>query len=134
MRWMLDTDTCIALIKKNSNALKKLSGKSIGQVGISSITLGELAYGASKSSRSNDAHAALGEFLMALEVAEFDEQAAMCYGAVRASLAQRGKLIGPLDTLIAGHAISIDVVLVTHNTREFSRVEELRLEDWVKRA
>jgi tRNA(fMet)-specific endonuclease VapC len=132
MRWMLDTDTCIALIKKNASALKKLRGKSIGQVGISSITLGELAFGASKSVRSAEAHVALGEFLLALEVAPFDEQAAMCYGAVRASLAQRGKSIGPLDTMIAGHAIATDVILVTHNTREFVRVEQLRVEDWLK--
>ena len=132
MRWMLDTDTCIALIKKNPNALKKLRGKSIGQVGISSITLGELAYGAHKSSRVNDAQAALNEFLLALEVATFDEQAAMCYGAVRSSLTRKGKTIGPLDTLIAGHAVSIDAILVTHNTREFGRVEALNVEDWIK--
>jgi tRNA(fMet)-specific endonuclease VapC len=132
MKWMLDTDTCIALIKKNPHTLKKLRGKSIGQVGVSSITLGELAFGANESARAPEAHSALSEFLLALEVAAFDEQAAMCYGAVRASLARRGKLIGPLDTLIAGHAVALDAVLVTHNTREFARVESLRLEDWVK--
>ncbi len=132
MRWMLDTDTCIALIKKNQNALRKLRGKSIGQVGISSITLGELAFGASKSNRANEAHAALSEFLLALEVATFDEQAAMCYGAVRASLARRGKLIGPLDTLIAGHAVAIEAILVTHNMKEFVRVDGLTVEDWVR--
>ena len=100
MRWMLDTDACIAIIKQNPLALKKLRGKSIGQVGISSITLGELAFGAEKSSRSRDAHEALNEFLVALEVAGFDDGSAMTYGKVRASLAQRGTPIGPLDTLI----------------------------------
>jgi tRNA(fMet)-specific endonuclease VapC len=129
---MLDTDTCIALIKKHPIALKKLRGKSIGQVGVSSITVGELAYGAGKSRKSADAHAALSEFLMALEIATFDEQAALRYGDVRAALSSRGKPIGPLDTLIAGHAIAADTILVTHNTREFSRVEGLKLEDWLK--
>lgn len=131
MKWMLDTDTCIAIIKKHPAALKKLRGKSIGQVGISSITLGELAFGADKSNRSNDAHDALREFVLALEVAAFDEDAAMQYGAVRAALARLGRPIGALDTLIAAHAVAADVILVTHNTREFSRVERLRLEDWI---
>jgi tRNA(fMet)-specific endonuclease VapC len=132
MKWMLDTDTCIAIIKKNQAALKKLRGKSIGHVGVSSITVGELAFGAGKSGRPPEAHAALGEFLLSLEIAAFDDLAAMHYAEVRASLARRGKPIGPLDTLIAGHAIAADAILVTHNTREFSRVESLRLEDWIK--
>ena len=132
MKWMLDTDTCIAIIKKHPIALKKLRGKSIGQVGISSITLGELAFGAEKSSRPEDARAALDEFLLALEMAAFDEHAAMRYGEVRGSLARRGKPIGPLDTLIGSHADVMDVVLVTHNTREFAQIDGLRLEDWIE--
>lgn len=131
MKWMLDTNTCIAIIKREpESVLRKLRGKSIGQVGISSITLGELAFGASKSSRPEESHAALTEFLLALEVAPFDESAAMQYGQVRAGLARDGRPIGPLDTLIAAHALANDVVLVTHNTREFSRVTDLRIEDW----
>lgn len=129
---MLDTDTCIAIIKKNPAALKRLRGKSIGQVGISSITLGELAFGADKSSRPKESHGALREFLLALEIAAFDDQAAMRYGEVRASLARRGRPVGPLDTLIAGHAYALDAILVTHNTREFSQIQGLRLEDWIK--
>ena len=129
---MLDTDTCIAVIKKHPAALKKLRGKSVGQVGISSITLGDLAFGAEKSSRSRQAHEALGEFLMALEIAGFDDSSAMTYGRVRKSLEQRGKPIGPLDTLIGSHALEIDAVLVTHNVGEFSRINGLRLEDWTQ--
>ena len=133
MRWMLDTDTCIALIKQHpEGALKKLRGKSTGQVGISSITLGELAFGASKSSKSKESYAALGEFLLPLDVADFDDRAAMQYGEVRALLARDGTPIGPLDTLIAAHALAIEAILVTHNTREFERVQGLRLEDWLK--
>jgi tRNA(fMet)-specific endonuclease VapC len=131
MKWMLDTDTCIAIIKgKPASVLKKLRGKSIGHVGISSITLGELAFGAAKSSRHDEAHAALAEFLLALEIASFDSDAAASYGQMRASLEKRGTPIGPLDTLIGAHAAALDVILVTHNTREFSRIDTLRLEDW----
>jgi len=132
VKWMLDTDTCIAIIKKHPIALKKLRGKSIGQVGISSISLGELAFGAEKSSRPKDARAALDEFLLAFEIAAFDEHAAMRYGEVRSSLARRGKPIGPLDTLIGSHAHVMDVILVTHNTREFAQIEDLRLDDWIE--
>jgi tRNA(fMet)-specific endonuclease VapC len=132
VKWMLDTDTCIAIIKKHPIALKKLRGRSIGQVGISSITLGVLAFGAEKSSRPKDARAALDEFLLALEIAAFDEHAAMRYGEVRGSLARPGKPIGPLDTLIGSHAHVMDVILVTHHTREFAEIEDLRLEDWIE--
>jgi tRNA(fMet)-specific endonuclease VapC len=131
MKWMLDTDTCIAIIKgKPPSVLKKLRGKSVGQVGISSITLGELAFGAAKSSRRDESRAALAEFLLALEIASFDSDAASSYGQLRALLEKRGTPIGPLDTLIGAHAAALDVVLVTHNTREFGRVDALRLEDW----
>jgi tRNA(fMet)-specific endonuclease VapC len=129
---MLDTDTCIAIIKKHPTALKKLRGKSIGEVGISSITLGELAFGAAKSSHRQNAFDALDEFLLALEIAAFDDRVAVRYGDVRASLERRGKPIGPLDTLIGSHAHTLDLILVTHNTREFSRIDGLRLEDWTQ--
>ena len=132
MKWMLDTDTCIAIIKRRpESALKKLRGKSIGQVGISTVTLSELNFGAAKSSRREQAVAALAEFVLPLEVAPYDTEAASSYGGVRASLEKRGTPIGPLDTLIASHALSLDVILVTHNVKEFSRIEGLRVEDWV---
>jgi tRNA(fMet)-specific endonuclease VapC len=130
---MLDTDTCIAIIKNQPRtALRKLRGKSIGQLGISSITLGELAFGAAKSSKPHEANTALTEFMLALEVAAFDSDAATIYGQVRASLERRGTPIGPLDTLIAAHALALDAVLVTHNAREFSHVVGLRIEDWLR--
>ena len=133
MKWMLDTDTCIAIIKgKPPSVLKKLRGKSVGQVGISSITLGELALGAAKSSRHDESRAALAEFLLALEIASFDSDAASSYGQLRASLEKRGAPIGPLDALIGAHAAALNVVLVTHNTREFGRIDTLRLEDWTR--
>jgi len=131
MKWMLDTDTCIAIIKGTpASVLKKLRGKSVGQVGISSITLGELAFGAAKSGRRAQAEVALAEFLLALEVASFDGDAAASYGSLRALLERRATPIGPLDTLIGAHAAALEVTLVTHNTREFRRIDSLRVEDW----
>jgi tRNA(fMet)-specific endonuclease VapC len=131
VKWMLDTDTCIAIIKgKPTGVLKKLRGKAVGQVGISSITLGELAFGAAKSSRRDEARVALSEFLLALEIASFDSDAAASYGQLRASLEKRGTPLGPVETLIGAHAVALDVILVTHNTREFSRIDTLRLDDW----
>ena len=128
---MLDTDTCIAVIKGHSGSLKKLRGKSIGQVGISAITLSELNFGAAKSSRPEQAAAALAEFTLALEIASFDAEISPVYGAVRAARSKSGRPIGPLDTLIGSHALALDVTLVTHNIREFSRIKGLRLEDWI---
>ncbi len=131
MKWMLDTNTCIALIRQAPEVtIRKLRGKSMGQVGVSSIVLSELSYGAARSARPAQNQAALQEFLMALEVAPYDYAAALQYGMVRAALEQKGRPVGPRDTLIAAHAMSLDVILVTHNRREFERVKGLRVEDW----
>jgi len=132
MKWMLDTNVCIAIIRcQPESALKRLRGKAIGQVGISSITLAELEFGAAKSQRSEQARLALAEFLLPLEIAPFDDAAAAAYGPVRAALEKKGKPIGPLDTLIAAHALALGTVLVTNNTREFARLPGLSVEDWV---
>lgn len=131
MKWLLDTNTCISIIRRRPDlALRRLRGKPIGQVGISSITLAELEFGAAKSSRSEQARLALIEFLLPLEIVDFDASAAGVYGLVRAALEKKGRPIGPLDTLIAAHALDIESVLVTNNTREFRRVPGLAIEDW----
>ena len=133
MKWMLDTDTCIALINRQPRDLiKRLQTKAVGDVGISSITLAELRHGVAKSTRRDQNRAALDRFLLPLDIAAFDDLAADLYGTVRADLETAGTPIGPLDTLIAGHAVSLNVVLVTHNVAEFRRVPGLRIEDWLK--
>jgi len=133
MKWMLDTDTCIALIKRQPRELiRRLQTKAVGDVGISSITLAELRHGVAKSARRDQNRAALDRFLLPLDIATFDDLAAELYGTVRADLETAGTPIGPLDTLIAGHAVSLNVVLVTHNVVEFRRVTGLRIEDWLK--
>ncbi len=133
MKWMLDTGTCIAVIKcQPEKAIRRLRGKSIGQVGISSVTLSELTLGAEASARPEQNLEALREFLLPLEMAPYDETCAFRYGSVRAELKKKGRPIGSLDTLIAAHALALDVILVTHNTREFGQVEGLQLEDWLE--
>jgi tRNA(fMet)-specific endonuclease VapC len=131
VKWLLDTNTCISIIRRRPDVvLRRLRGKPIGHVGISSITLAELEFGAAKSSRSESARLALAEFLLPLEIADFDAAAAGVYGLVRAALEKKGRPIGPLDTLIAAHALAVESVLVTNNTREFRRVPGLAVEDW----
>jgi len=132
MRFMLDTDSCIALIKrKPAKMLDKLTSHAPGDVGLSTVTLAELRYGVAKSAQKETNARALDEFLLPLEIADFDETAAGVYGEVRAALEKAGTPIGPLDTQIGAHALSLGAVLVTHNTREFRRIPGLAVEDWL---
>jgi len=132
---MLDTNTCIALIKrKSAHALQKFSEYQVGDIGISVVTLAELRYGVSKSQQQARNQVALDDFVLPLEVAAFDEQVTVVYGALRATLEKQGTPIGPLDTMIAAHALSLGVKLITNNTREFNRVPELTVIDWIELA
>ncbi len=131
MRFLLDTNICIYLIKKSpENILKKFESCLIGDIGISSITLSELFFGVEKSQHTHQNQQALEAFITPLEIAPFDEDAAACYGKIRANLEKKGLPIGSLDFLIAAHALSLSVTLVTNNTKEFSRVKKLKLENW----
>jgi tRNA(fMet)-specific endonuclease VapC len=133
MRYLLDTNICIYLIKhKPLQVIEKFNACSVGEIGVSSITVGELWYGVAKSAHRQANRQALEQFLLPLIVTEFDEGASEVYGEIRAALEQEGQPIGALDTLIAAHAVSMGVVLVTNNEREFSRVPELMVENWAK--
>ena len=134
MKYLLDTDHCIALTKRNPAILDKLHLHPPAMVRASSITLAELHYGAAKSNQAEQAEANIRRVLKTLVVVPFDEAAAVSYGTIRAVLEKRGSPIGPLDTLIAGHAMSLGWTLVTHNTREFKRVAGLSVEDWLAPA
>jgi tRNA(fMet)-specific endonuclease VapC len=130
---LLDTNTCIYLIKKKPpEVLRRFEEHAVGDIAVSSVTAAELHFGAQKSRRPAQNEAALEQFLLPLVVVGFDHNAAAAYGRVRAALEKRGTPIGPLDTLIAAHAVSLDLTLVTKNVREFSRVRYLRLENWVE--
>ena len=132
MHYLLDTNICIYIIKKHPiKVLNRLRQQSVGEVAVSSITLAELEYGADKSSRPEQNRNALLSFLSPLEILAFDEMAALHYGEIRAYLEKTGKIIGAMDMLIAAHARSISLTLVTNNTKEFSRIPNLNLENWV---
>ena len=132
VRYLLDTDLCIYMIRhKPEQLLRRLTSLPVGDVGISSITAAELQYGVQRSSRPEQNAEALILFLLPLVIADFDYQAAEVYGRIRARLENDGKPIGPLDTLIAAHAASMDATLVTNNVKEFDRVPKLRIENWL---
>lgn len=131
MKLMLDTNVCIDIIKEHpSSLLERFASHSVGDIGISVMTLAELEYGVSKSSRPAKNREALDQFISPLEVAPFDRQATAVYGRLRAVLEKKGHSIGSMDLLIAAQAVSLDVRLITHNIREFGRVPGLRIEDW----
>ena len=104
----------------------------LGSVGISSITLAELQYGIKKSAQPDKNQTALDQFLLPLEIVDFDTDAAIEYGKIRADLEKKGTPIGPLDTLIAAHVKVMGLILVTNNEKEFSRINGLKVENWTK--
>ena len=132
MKVMLDTNICIALIRrKPPQVLKHFTAYKVGDIGISWVTLAELEFGAAKSRHAETNQAALDEFVLPLEIANFDREAARVYGQVRAALEKRGTPIGALDMMIGAHAFVLGATLVTNNTREFSRIKGLAVVDWL---
>lgn len=133
IRFLLDTNICIELVRGRAPAVvARLRRRKIGTIGISAITLAELRYGVAKSSDPARNTVALAHFCAPLEICPFDHEAAATYGDVRADLERAGTPIGPLDTLIAAHAVPLDVAVVTNNERELRRVPGLRVENWTK--
>ena len=135
MKYMLDTDMCIYMIKRKPDSpLQKLKTVLMDGVSISAITLAELEHGIALSSYPEKNADALAQFLSVIEVLSFDAKAAAQYGFIRADLQRKGNLIGQMDLLIAAHAKASGYVLVTNNTREFSRVDGLTIENWAASA
>ncbi|MFN2373624.1 MAG: type II toxin-antitoxin system VapC family toxin [Cyclonatronaceae bacterium] len=129
---MLDTDICIFILrKKQEQVFERLRATGPGDVAISSVTLAELMYGVQKSSFPEQNLQALIRFLAPIDVLPFDDHAAFWYGNVRHSLQSKGLPIGPYDMMIAAHALASGYTLVTNNTREFHRVQDLKVENWV---
>ena len=130
MRYMLDTNICIYVINaRPPGVLERFRREQLGGIGVSSVTAAELAFGVAKSGSSRNREA-LEMFLAPLEVLPFDDSVIWHYADLRAALERRGEPIGALDTMIAAHALASNTTLVTNNTREFSRVSGLRLENW----
>ena len=130
-RYMLDTDICSYIMKRSQPAvLRRLQRVPVTDVFMSVITKSELLYGVEVSPRRTQDAAALAAFLPYVEVLDFPDTAAVHYAEIRADLKKRGALIGANDLLIAAHARSVGLTLVTNNTAEFARVKGVTLENW----
>ena len=132
LRYMLDTNIVIYTIKSRPPEVKCLFDAHVGHLCISAVSLGELIFGAEKSSDPVRNQQVIDGLVARLEVLSFDASAASHHGQLRAELAKKGTPIGPYDEMIAAHARSCGLTLVTNNVREFHRVPGLRVENWVK--
>jgi tRNA(fMet)-specific endonuclease VapC len=133
MHYLLDTNICIYLIKKRPLAvLERFRQHSPKDVAISTITLFELQHGIEKSQYRQRSEDALTKFLLPLNLIKLDRSSAVKAAAIRAQLEKKGIPIGPYDLLIAGLARSLDMILVTNNTKEFERIDGLHLENWIE--
>ena len=133
MKYMLDTNICIYSIKhKPEQVFRRLQEHDPSEICISSVIYAELVYGVEKSKAIEKNRLALTLLLANIEILNFDAAAAESYGKIRADLERQGTPIGSLDMMIAGHARSLGYTVVTNNTREFSRVQELKLENWAE--
>ena len=131
MKYLLDSNVCIDLMRgKRPGLADRVLAHSTDGLAVSSITLAELRFGAEKSADPLHHHALIGQILLPMTILPFDFRAADKYGEIRADLERRGQPIGPLDMLLAAHALSEGLIFVTHNTSEFQRVKGLPLEDW----
>jgi len=132
MKYMLDTNICIYLIKQQPmEVIDKFQGIIPGEIAISSVTVAEMMYGVGKSQHKERNKSALESFLAPLEIVDFDFKAAQHYGVMRAYLGKMGTPIGAYDLMIAAHALSLGLILVTNNEREFQRIPDLIVENWV---
>jgi len=131
MKYLLDTNVCIYLMKGNTDILQRFLVNRKSGIGISSITVAELYYGVFNSEFPDRNSANLLNFLLGLEVLDFNSGAAVEYGRIRALLRKNGTPVGQMDMLIAAHAKADDLILVTNNAKELSRIEGLRLENWL---
>lgn len=134
LKYMLDTNICIFTVKNRPVHMREVFNRHHGQMCISTVSLMELIYGAEKSASPERNLAVVEGFAARLDVLPYDEIAASHTGQLRAELAKSGTPIGPYDQMIAGHARSRGLIVVTNNLREFDRVPGLRVEDWATSA
>jgi len=133
MKYLLDTNLCIALIRRTSEgAERRLVAQAVTDVAISALTVAELEYGVARSRQPRLDADRLERFLQPLQIVGFDDGAAAAYGPARAALEKEGVMIGPIDMLLAAQALSLGVTLVTNNTQEFRRVKGLKVQDWTR--
>ena len=132
MTYLLDTNICIyAINRKSQQIIDKVKSLKPHQIKLSSVSLGELEYGVSKSRFREKNRNSLLNFVSAFDILPFDDNDTEIYGILRADLEQRGQIIGPYDLQIAAQAIARNLTLVSNNTDEFKRIKNLKLENWV---
>jgi len=130
--YLLDTNICIYIIKKKPiKVFKKFSRLEIGELKISSITFAELYFGVYNSQNIEKNLNTIKNFLLPFEIIDFDEKSAIEYAKIKANLRKKGQIIGELDMQIAGVALSNNLILITNNEKEFNRIENLKIENWV---
>jgi tRNA(fMet)-specific endonuclease VapC len=132
LRFMLDTNVCIRVLRDRPASARERFNAEAESLCISAVTLAELLHGAAKSDEPAKSRLQVERLTARLEVLTFDQEAAAHYGDIRADLERRGCVIGPYDLMIAGHARSQGLVVITGNLGEFTRVDGLRCEDWLK--
>ena len=131
LRYMLDTNICIYVIKNRPEGLRERFNRLADQLCISAVTLAEIIYGAEKSARQIENIKVVDQFAARLDVLPFGERAATHYGQIRADLERAGHPVGLHDMMIGGHARSEGLTLVSNNVREFQHIEGLRIDNWV---
>jgi len=131
--YLLDTNICIfAINKRPEKVIETIKEKSKSGIYISALTVAELEYGVENSLHIEDNRIALLKFLSIFNILDFDDMDAAPYGKLKTKLKKSGKIIGPIDMLLAAQAISKDLIFVTNNVDEFKRIDELKIEDWSK--
>ena len=130
--YLLDSNICIYIINQNPRSVvEKIKKFKPNQIKLSSISIGELEYGVSKSPNRERNRNALLDFSSCFDIVDFNDEDAEIFGIIRSDLERRGQIIGPYDMQIASQAISRDLILVTNNLKEFSRIPNLKLENWI---
>ncbi|MCL2130824.1 MAG: type II toxin-antitoxin system VapC family toxin [Treponema sp.] len=130
--YLLDTNICIYIINKHSTKIiKKINSLNPQEIAVSSITVAEMEYGASKSKNREMNRSALKRFLSSFNIINFDTRDAEIYGIIRAELERNGNIIGPYDMQLVAQALRWDYIFVTNNTKEFKRINQLKLENWI---
>lgn len=130
MKYLLDTNTCIQWLNGHEQVLERMSLEKPNDLALCSVVKAELYYGALKSGRPKRNLERLNLLFRGLGSFPFSDEASLIYGRIRVQLEKKGRIIGPNDLLIASIALAQACVLVTHNTKEFQRVEGLEIEDW----
>jgi tRNA(fMet)-specific endonuclease VapC len=130
--YLLDTNICIYILKKKPiSVFEKFKSLKIGDIKVSSITVAELYFGAYNSQNVEQNVKVVNNFLLPFDIVDFDESSAINYAKIKVDLRKKGQIIGELDMQIAGLALAKDLILVTNNEKEFRRIKNLKIENWV---